>query len=698
MTDLLPRSPADRSGYLKIGLTAFAVLAAVALAVGLAVRCVDQERERDLRAWQTRLGIVADSRAAAVSAWVGSQFTELSGLAENASLQLYMTELTLGEIEPDEVPAEADYLRNLLIVTADRAGYTGRVLGPEVAANVDRVGVAGMALLDGHGRVLVATPRTPPIEGRLAEFVTAAPRGERAFLDLWRGPAGQPTVAFLVPVFGIQADAVASEQIGMVLGVREIGADLYDRLIQPGATDETGESLLVRISGAVVEYLSPLADGSAPLERRLAHDTPELAAAFALDSPGGFALRRDYRDRRVLVTGRAIADTPWVLVRKIDRAEALGDSDARLRRLLTVLILGIALITAGALVVWRHGASRRASAAAARYRALATRFEAQEQFVRLVTDSQPNRIFITDGGERYRFANRTAAADAGIAAEDMVGKTVASVLGPDAARRYREADREVRESRTPVVREHRLFANGDIRHLIAEHIPLPANEEISDGVLVVEQDITEVVTERERRERILRQIVRTLVNVVDRRDPNAADHSTRVAELARVVALEMGLDTREVETAEIAGNVMNLGKILVPAEVLTKSEGLTEAEIAQVRDSIQTSADLLEGIEFDGPVVDTLRQVQERWDGAGRPAGLAGEDILITARIVAVANSFVALTSPRAHRAGRTLDETLELLLGEVGRTYDRRAVAALVNYMDNRGGRTVWSGAEASA
>jgi HD-GYP domain-containing protein (c-di-GMP phosphodiesterase class II) len=86
-------------------------------------------------------------------------------------------------------------------------------------------------------------------------------------------------------------------------------------------------------------------------------------------------------------------------------------------------------------------------------------------------------------------------------------------------------------------------------------------------------------------------------------------------------------------------------------------------------------------------VVDTLHQSLESWDGKG-PKGLAGEAILPTARIVAVANAFVAMISSRAHRAGKSVDEALAALQANAGIAYDRRVVTALANYLENRGGR----------
>jgi hypothetical protein len=674
------------------------LILAIAAVIGVAFvfRFVDSERERDLRAWQIRLGIVADSRFAAVSEWVEEQYAHLTVLAENAALQIYMTELTLAGGDREQVTeeaAQAGYLRNLLVVAASRGRFTGRPTGPAVGANVQRVGVAGIALLDMTGRVIVSTPEMPPIEGALRPFVTTAPRGARALESVHEGAAGTPTMAFIAPVFAVQGEVGASEQIGMVLGVKEIDQGLYPRLRQPGAAEATAETLLVRSTGTVVEYLSPLGDGTPALQRTVALSTDELAAAFAISTPGGFAIKRDYRDQEVLVTGRAFAIAPWTLVHKINRAEALADSDARLTRILAVFLLTIAVISAAILAVWWHGSSRRAQESAASYRGLAQRFESQGRFLQLVTDSQPNLIFIVDEEEgRLRFANRMTAQRAGVESGDLTGKTLAAVFGSDEAKRYQAHVKDVVETGAPVSAVDRIGGGDGMQVVQSEHIPLAETEDQGGGVLVVERDITAAVTERERRERIQRQLVQTLVAVVDRRDPYAANHSMRVGTVARAIAEEMDLEPIMVETVEIAGSLMNLGKILVPKEVLTKGESLSEEEIKQVRDSIQTSADLIEGIEFDGPVVETLRQLQERWDGAGVPLGLAGDEILITAQIVAVANAFVAMVSPRAYRPGSSFDEAVETLLSEIRKAFERRPVAALVNYLDSRRGRERWA------
>src|SRR3546814_18999644 len=99
-------------------------------------------------------------------------------------------------------------------------------------------------------------------------------------------------------------------------------------------------------------------------------------------------------------------------------------------------------------------------------------------------------------------------------------------------------------------------------------MPLEAREEMPAGVLMVSQDITDAIRQRERRERILKQLVGALVSVVDRRDPNSAHHSTRVGMEARATAEEMGIDSSLVEAAEVDGSLMNIGTITMPTEVL----------------------------------------------------------------------------------------------------------------------------------
>lgn len=680
----------------RTAVLAGAILLLVAiLGVWLVFRFVNSERERELQQWQIRLGIVAESRVAAVTDWLEAQFDTLTHLAENASLQLYLTELRLVQgdrtLVTDE-SAQAQFLANLLTAVAERGGFDAPPEGPRVNANVERVGLAGLMLTDPDGQPLVATSGMPPPTERLRRFIAGADRGSRALLDIYLGPNGKPAMAFLVPIFAIQGDRNASDVVGLIVGVRLVGDDLFKRLQQPGEALSTAESYLLRRDGAVVTYLSPLADGTPPLKRTLAADTPKLAGGMLSERPGRFVVARNYGGQEVLATSRAIPGTDWTLIRSVDRQEALGAADRRLTILLAILLLAILVVGVTIVAVWRHGTSLRSAEAADRFRQSTERFQSLSKFLRVVTDGQPTAIFAVDGQGRYSFANRQAAAEAGMDPEDMLGKSLSSVLGAAHAGLLEPINRDVVETGKPRTELHDLRVGAGRRVLKTDHIPLSANGDHEAGVLVISEDITALEEARERRARTLRELVSTCVAVVDRRDPFSANHSARVAEVASAMAEAMKLSPTEIETCDIAGALMNLGKVLVPEEVLTKTEKLNDDELELIRQSVQTSAELIEGVDFDGPVYETIRQIQEHWDGSGQPRGLAGEDILPTARIVAVANAFVALVSARAYRNGMSFDKATEILLSESGRTFDRKPVMALLNYLDNLGGRERWA------
>ncbi|MFT5487558.1 MAG: HD-GYP domain-containing protein (c-di-GMP phosphodiesterase class II) [Paracoccaceae bacterium] len=679
-----------------MSLTGAAIAVAALVGVIFVFLFADAQHARDQRAWEERLGIVADTRSADIEKWVESQYRELGGLAENASLQLYMSELVrvAGQSGqgPAEPPAQAQYLQNFLTVVAAQAGYNVELQGPDVNANVDRVAVAGIALVDMSGRILVATRGMPGFEGEIAQRLVFVGANDRGFLDVRKAPSGDLIAGFSLPVHAIQSADGAARPIGRVVGIRRITDGMYPLLKQPGFAWKSGEIYLTRKNENMVEFLSPRIGGRAPLTGAQALDVQGRVSTIAARAEASFAIADDYAGEQVLFAARAVADTPWTVIVKIARAEAMGSSDSRRLTLIAAFLALIALVVVGLVAIWRHGTSLRASEAAGRYRDMAHRYEAQSRFLRLVADSQPHPMFIVDEQSRFRFANSAAASQAETGGDDLMGKSLKSVLGAAEALRYEEPNSNAVKTGEIVSRIHRSGSNGDLRVVQAEHIPVAEGPDFDSGVLVIEQDITGAVREREHREAALKQLVRTLLTVVDSRDPFAANHSMQVAVVARAVADEMGLDDELVDVAETAGSLMNVGKLLVSADLLTRAGDLGDDEVRHIRECLAAGAALLEDVPFNGPVVETLRQMTERWDGTGGPRGMSGDEILVTARIVAVANSFVAILNPRAWRPGVDFDQAIDAMLAASGSEFDRAVVAALINRLENHGGRSDWA------
>ncbi len=662
--------------------------------VGL-IKFVAIESKRDLVNWETRLGILADSRANAVNEWIARQFAELTSLADNQYLELYASQILQTPTESKEEPFQVSYLRNLLVFTAERSGFASKSI-QTVNANVQTSGTSGIAILDKEKKVLVSTISMPPLEGRLAEIIVNLPQSENYISNIYKGVDGKPSIVFSVPIPSVQGDdGSGMNYVGSIVGIQTVEESLFPLLKQPGAMEKTAEAMLVRVDGNILNYISPTNDGSPALSKNL-NITPELEASFAVLNPGQFAIKRDYAYNKVLVTGRKIANTPWTLVYKVNSDEALAESTTHRNNLLTIGIITIFFITAAIIAMWQYANFLKESRVAGRYRKMMMDLKAQKHILRIITDNKPEVTFIVDAKNRYRFANLKAAQQAGISAKEMLGQNMVNIMGKDKARPYIKMNATALADHKTVNTTQRFFIDGEEKIIQSCHIPLmyipsPDDGKSRDGVLVIEQDITAPIQSKEKLLRALNAIIDTLLSFMDKRDKYTADHSTRVAKLASEIATEMGLEDILVETVKISGKLMNLGRMLIPLSLLTKSGELTNDEKHIFDETTDVSAELLEEIEFEGPVIETIKQAHERVDGDG-PYKLKGDDILITARILAVAEDFISLRSPRAHRLMKSLDETIQSINNEAGTKFDRKVVAALINYIENRGGREKWN------
>jgi HD-GYP domain-containing protein (c-di-GMP phosphodiesterase class II) len=324
------------------------------------------------------------------------------------------------------------------------------------------------------------------------------------------------------------------------------------------------------------------------------------------------------------------------------------------------------------------------------------------KFMNVVTNSQPTKIVAVSGDTKFTFANEPAAEGTGISPGDMMGKTMASVIGPVQAQTYANINQEIlarfAESDDVIKeREAHFHTFGDdeddegFQVIRSNHVPLRGDRDFPPAILMVLDDITELTQERRRNERVLRQLINTLVGVADGRDPFSASHSMRVSEVAACIAKEMGLPEKDIKTVDIAGNLVNVSKTVISRELLTKTEDLTSEEREQLDKIYLQSADLQDGVEFEGQVGESIRQMSEFWDGSG-PLGLSGDGILITARVLSVANAFVAMISPRAYRNALTFDQVTDILLEQSKSRYDLKPVSALVSFLENRSGIDKWA------
>jgi PAS domain S-box-containing protein len=165
--------------------------------------------------------------------------------------------------------------------------------------------------------------------------------------------------------------------------------------------------------------------------------------------------------------------------------------------------------------------------------------------------------------------------------------------------------------------------------------------------------------------------------LVETRDPYTAGHERRVMELAVALGAEMGLGADTLETLRLASAVHDIGKVAVPAEILTKPGRLSETEFALIKVHPAAGADILASVEFGAPVADIVRWHHERLDGSGYPDGLVGEAIPREVRIIAVADVVEAMASHRPYRPALGIEAALAEIAEGAGRLYDADVAAA---------------------
>ncbi|MGD8313256.1 MAG: HD domain-containing protein [Syntrophobacterales bacterium] len=233
------------------------------------------------------------------------------------------------------------------------------------------------------------------------------------------------------------------------------------------------------------------------------------------------------------------------------------------------------------------------------------------------------------------------------------------------------------------LRKIRNDLEGRIEQRTIELIKL--NEQLKQDIARRESAEAEVQSTLDKLRSAMGGVVQAMALTVERRDPYTAGHQRRVADLARAVAAEMALSTHQIDGIRMAGLIHDLGKICVPAEILSKPGQLTELEHTLIQDHPQVGYEILKEIEFPWPVAQIVLQHHERLDGSGYPVGLSGDDIIIEAKTLAVADVVEAMASHRPYRPTLGRDMAIEEISQNRGVLYDADVVDACMKLLQEK-------------
>jgi PAS domain S-box-containing protein len=293
---------------------------------------------------------------------------------------------------------------------------------------------------------------------------------------------------------------------------------------------------------------------------------------------------------------------------------------------------------------------------------------------------------------RFVEVNTTACAMVGYTREELFGMGPAQLVSVTVEQMASEYDAVIAGHDTGEFSEV-LFRRKDGSQFPAE-VRRSVQRYGEDWIIV---GVARDVTERKKAEADIRRYVEQIRTaftsavqvatiISEMRDPYTAGHERRVAEIAAAISIEIGFDKERQEGMLVGGHLHDVGKITIPAEILSKPGKLTELEFLMIKQHAQASYDVLKGVKFPWPVAQIALQHHERMDGSGYPRGLKGDTILLEARIMAVADVTEAMSSHRPYRPGLGIDKALAEIERGRGTAYDADVADACLKLFREKG------------
>lgn len=318
--------------------------------------------------------------------------------------------------------------------------------------------------------------------------------------------------------------------------------------------------------------------------------------------------------------------------------------------------------------------------------------ESEHQFRSLVEQSLAGIFMIGDG--RFVYANPRCVEILGYAdTKELVGVEALSLVVEDERDILKNNSRRLLDGKK--VDASQIFTairkDGSLADIGIHYSWVTRNGQ--PMVIGLMQDVSEKKVSDELIKRQIKQLEQAFTSsiemaskLLDLRDPYTAGHEVRVAQIAVDIGIEMELSANIIEGLRVGGHVHDIGKIIVPSEILSKPGKLSAIEYELIKGHPQAGYDILKNVNFPWPVAKIAYQHHERMDGSGYPNGLKGEEIILEARITAVADVIEAMSSHRPYRPGFGIEKALAEIERGRGGAYDPQAVDACLRLFREKG------------
>jgi PAS domain S-box-containing protein/putative nucleotidyltransferase with HDIG domain len=318
----------------------------------------------------------------------------------------------------------------------------------------------------------------------------------------------------------------------------------------------------------------------------------------------------------------------------------------------------------------------------------------QQEFLRNVIDTDPNMIYVTDAWGRFTLVNKVTAEYYGLTVEEMTGKILPEVLADlgGLAQVPVKGQTGLENFVTKETVQKSRDVNGQTHWWQTVQTPIQSPYGKSHQLMSIANNITErknaeaqLLQSVERLNQLFESTVESMALTVEIRDPYTAGHQRRVAQLAKAIAETMGLADDRVAGIRLASIIHDIGKIGVPAEILSKPGRISALEFELIKTHSQVGYEVLKSIEFAWPIAEIVLQHHEQIDGTGYPRRLNGDQILLEAKILNVADVVEAMSTHRPYRPALGIARALETIVAQKGKLYDQTVVEVCLSLFQER-------------
>ncbi|MDO9515577.1 MAG: PAS domain S-box protein [Syntrophales bacterium] len=317
-----------------------------------------------------------------------------------------------------------------------------------------------------------------------------------------------------------------------------------------------------------------------------------------------------------------------------------------------------------------------------------------ESLYRDIVQKQKELITRVDPDLVLTFVNDAFCSYYGEKKEDILGRRITAHTPPEDLEKQRVYFASLTPENPNIeVDERTILHTGEIRWQHWEDTGIFDKTGKMIEMQSIGRDITDLCKTREKLDETIEKLrhafglsIEMAGKIIEVRDPFTAGHQRSVARVASAIAVLMGLKSDEVTAIELASLAHDVGKIHVPSEILSKPGVLQPAEWAIIRQHPVYSSEILKTLETPWDLAGITLQHHERYDGSGYPGGLAGEDIRIEARVLAVADVIEAMSSHRPYRSGFGIEIALDEIEAGMGKKYDPDAAGAALILFREKG------------